>query len=179
MLENKQLLPFINCERAHNGETLMPKYVIAAGSCHPHGRAFLSEARTAIANVSNMMIEGESAILKNPSCGMTINRLFFNCAFAIFTPLEPLIFYRELKAIEHKLGRIRSYKNAPRTIDLDVLLSFDLSYNSPTFSVPHKEFYTRDFFVSCAMKAITCAGWPMPPNLMRARAAKSYLAPCS
>ena len=147
----------------------MPNYIVAAGSCHPQGFSYLMRARVALKEHRQLHLRGESQIVKNGSQGMRINRLFYNCAFAVSAPLEPLTFYRELKVIEYKLGRIRSYKNAPRTIDLDVLMSFDLIYNSTTFSVPHKDFYTRDFFVSVAKEATMRARWPVPLALSRAR----------
>jgi 2-amino-4-hydroxy-6-hydroxymethyldihydropteridine diphosphokinase len=156
----------------------VPKYIVAAGSSHPMGKSYILEARDMISRISSMVICGESPIFKNGSIGMPLNRLCFNCAWAIFAPLEPRVFYRELKVIEHRLGRIRSYKNAPRTIDLDVLMSFDLVYNSGTFSVPHKEFYRREFFMRCAFKAIISAQWPLP-YVPKKTSIRNYLVPCS
>lgn len=158
----------------------MPNYIVAAGSCHSQGPSYLLRARESLRGHTQLRLCGESKIVKNGSQGMRINRLFYNCAFALSAPMEPLTFYRELKVIEFKLGRIRSYRNAPRTIDLDVLIAFDLIYNSTTFSVPHREFYTRDFFVSVATEAILSAGWPIPLALSRARLklGAHYLAPC-
>lgn len=159
----------------------MPNYIIAAGSCHYQGQEYLIRAKELLKNYNNMLLCGESRIIKNASQGMKIKRLFFNCAFAISAYLEPRAFYRELKTIEYELGRIRSYKNAPRTIDLDVLMSFDLIYNSSTFKVPHRDFYTRDFFVNCAVEAIKCASWPVPISLIKAKAqlGRNHLPLCS
>jgi 2-amino-4-hydroxy-6-hydroxymethyldihydropteridine diphosphokinase len=157
----------------------MPKYILAAGSSHPNGYSYLQKSCEIISNSSSMKLHGTSRILKNSSKGTNINRLFFNCGMAVYSHLEPLVFYRELKTIELTLGRIRTYKNAPRTIDLDVLIAFDLSYYSSTFILPHKETYTRGFFVSCAMEAIVSAKWVMPHSLFRAwgRLSAEYLAP--
>lgn len=148
----------------------MPRYVVALGSCHPLGCTYLKKAESLMAKCDFITIHGKSDILKNPSVGMSVNRVFYNNALAIFSPREPLVLYRELRAIELKLGRIRSYKNSPRTIDLDILLSFELNYQSGTFFVPHKQLLKRDFFLICAKKAIKQAGWPLPYSLLHAHA---------
>jgi 7,8-dihydro-6-hydroxymethylpterin-pyrophosphokinase len=51
----------------------------------------------------------------------------------------------ELLAIETRLGRIRTEKYGPRTIDIDILLFNRLVYRSPELSVPHPELANRRF----------------------------------
>ncbi len=143
------------------------RYIIAAGSSCD--QAYLEKAAREILACRSMTFHGMSRIYKNKSEGTPINRLFFNCAMALSTNLEPHFFYRELKSIETRLGRIRGYANSPRTIDLDVLLSFPFSYKSSTFSIPHQQFFRRIFFVSCALEVIKSVGWPTPTSLYQAR----------
>jgi 2-amino-4-hydroxy-6-hydroxymethyldihydropteridine diphosphokinase len=50
-----------------------------------------------------------------------------------------------LQATEIALGRTRPYDNAPRTLDLDLLLYGSLVVDSPTLVVPHPRFRERRF----------------------------------
>lgn len=50
-----------------------------------------------------------------------------------------------LQGIEAAAGRERPYRNAPRTLDLDVLLFGNAQIESPTLSVPHPRMRQRAF----------------------------------
>ena len=47
--------------------------------------------------------------------------------------------------IEHALGRVRSFANAPRSIDLDLLLYSEEVIEVPTLTVPHPRMHERAF----------------------------------
>ncbi len=51
----------------------------------------------------------------------------------------------ELQKIEQSAGRERPYKNAPRTLDLDILLFGDDKINTATLTVPHPRMWQRAF----------------------------------
>lgn len=159
----------------------MIKYIVVAGSSHHAAKSYLSAAQKHIAATKNINLIATSRIFKNCSQNTNMNRLFFNRAFALTCSLEPRVFYRELKSIEFKLGRIRAYKNSPRTIDLDVLMAINLKYKSLSFCVPHSQCFARSFFVVCAMEAIMIARWPLPQALTRANSkfGCDYLVPHS
>lgn len=59
-----------------------------------------------------------------------------------YTPKKLLIF---LQSIEKKLGRIRTIKNGPRTIDLDILLFNNKKIKTPTLTIPHPRMWQREF----------------------------------
>jgi 2-amino-4-hydroxy-6-hydroxymethyldihydropteridine diphosphokinase len=50
-----------------------------------------------------------------------------------------------LQAIEARFGRLRPYPNAPRTLDLDLLLYGDAILDTPTLTVPHPRLLQRAF----------------------------------
>ncbi|MDB5999002.1 MAG: folK, partial [Rhizobacter sp.] len=50
-----------------------------------------------------------------------------------------------LQAIEQRFHRTRSYRNAPRTLDLDLLLYGDERIDTPTLTVPHPRMHQRAF----------------------------------
>jgi 2-amino-4-hydroxy-6-hydroxymethyldihydropteridine diphosphokinase len=70
---------------------------------------------------------------------------FTNAVVAITTPLAPLTLLNALQKLELALGRERSYKNAPRTLDLDILLIDELTIQSDTLQVPHPRMHERRF----------------------------------
>jgi len=71
--------------------------------------------------------------------------LFINTVVAIDTRLEPLDLLDLLQAIEQEHGRERPYRNAPRTLDLDLLLYGKLILETPRLSVPHPRMHQRAF----------------------------------
>ena len=71
--------------------------------------------------------------------------VFINTVVAIDTTLEPLNLLDLLQAIEQAHGRERPYRNAPRTLDLDLLLYGELTIETPRLSVPHPRMHQRAF----------------------------------
>jgi 2-amino-4-hydroxy-6-hydroxymethyldihydropteridine diphosphokinase len=71
--------------------------------------------------------------------------VFINTVAAVQTTLEPLVLLDLLQLIEHRHGRERPYRNAPRTLDLDVLLYGELTIDTPRLSVPHPRMHQRAF----------------------------------
>ncbi len=70
---------------------------------------------------------------------------YLNGALELETELEPRELLAKLQAIENELGRKRLVKNAPRTIDLDILLYGDKKINEPGLKVPHPRMREREF----------------------------------
>ncbi|MFM9106224.1 MAG: 2-amino-4-hydroxy-6-hydroxymethyldihydropteridine diphosphokinase [Chloroflexota bacterium] len=70
---------------------------------------------------------------------------YLNGAIALDTALGPHALVRGLLAVEASLGRRRSVPNAPRTIDLDLLLHGDRVIASPDLVLPHPRMHQRRF----------------------------------
>jgi 2-amino-4-hydroxy-6-hydroxymethyldihydropteridine diphosphokinase len=70
---------------------------------------------------------------------------FINAVVRLQTSLPALELLRELHQIENDFGRERPYLNAPRTLDLDLLLYGEQSIASDTLSVPHPRITQRAF----------------------------------
>jgi 2-amino-4-hydroxy-6-hydroxymethyldihydropteridine diphosphokinase len=71
--------------------------------------------------------------------------VFINTVTAIDTTLDPLPLLDLLQAIEQAHGRERPYRNAPRTLDLDLLLYGKRTINTPRLTVPHPRMHQRAF----------------------------------
>jgi 2-amino-4-hydroxy-6-hydroxymethyldihydropteridine diphosphokinase len=72
---------------------------------------------------------------------------FLNQIIAVKTELGPTDLLNELLKIEMALGRIRSKRNAPRTIDIDILIFRDLILNKPNLILPHPRIHLRKFIL--------------------------------
>ncbi len=70
---------------------------------------------------------------------------FVNAVAKIATTLNAMALLHALQAIENTAGRERPYRNAPRTLDLDLLLYGDAQIDSPTLTVPHPRMHQRAF----------------------------------
>lgn len=71
--------------------------------------------------------------------------VFINTVIAIDTTLDPLPLLDLLQAIEQQHGRERPYLNAPRTLDLDLLLYGTQTIETPRLTVPHPRMHQRAF----------------------------------
>ncbi len=71
--------------------------------------------------------------------------LFFNRVAQLQTRLAPEALLDELQAIEDRFGRERPYRNAPRTLDLDLLMVDELHLQTPRLTLPHPRMHERLF----------------------------------
>jgi 2-amino-4-hydroxy-6-hydroxymethyldihydropteridine diphosphokinase len=70
---------------------------------------------------------------------------FINAVLAIKTGLNAFDLLAHLQRIELACGRERPYRNAPRTLDLDLLLFGAACIDSPALQLPHPRMYERAF----------------------------------
>lgn len=70
---------------------------------------------------------------------------FVNAVAAVETGLAPRALLEELFQIEQRHGRERHFKNAPRTLDLDLLLYGAARFHEPGLTLPHPRMHGRAF----------------------------------
>ncbi|HYD94329.1 MAG TPA: 2-amino-4-hydroxy-6-hydroxymethyldihydropteridine diphosphokinase [Noviherbaspirillum sp.] len=70
---------------------------------------------------------------------------YVNAVVRIDTELAPADLLQALHAIEQDFGRERPYRNAPRTLDLDILLYGEARIASASLTVPHPRLTERAF----------------------------------
>lgn len=70
---------------------------------------------------------------------------YLNAVAELATELTPKALLQALQAIEVAAGRERLYRNAPRTLDLDILLYGDEAIATPDLTVPHPRMGERAF----------------------------------
>ena len=70
---------------------------------------------------------------------------FINAVAELHTTLPALALLHLLQAIEQDFGRMRSVRNAPRTLDLDLLCYGDAVLHSDELTLPHPRAHLRAF----------------------------------
>jgi 2-amino-4-hydroxy-6-hydroxymethyldihydropteridine diphosphokinase len=70
---------------------------------------------------------------------------YINAVAEVATTLTAPDLLAALQSIENAAGRERPYRNAPRTLDLDLLLYGEAHIESPTLTVPHPRMGERAF----------------------------------
>lgn len=89
-----------------------------------------------------------SSLYETDPVGFAEQPAFLNAVVAIETGNDPDEVVRRLLDIERELGRERSFRNAPRTIDLDLLLHGDIVTPRPDAIVPHPRMHERAFVLA-------------------------------
>ena len=87
----------------------------------------------------------QSDLYKSKPVGFTSQPPFINAVCEIYTELNYWEFLRELNNIEDEMGRTRTFKNAPRVIDLDILIWSNVTISTPNLKIPHPEILNRGF----------------------------------
>ena len=70
---------------------------------------------------------------------------YLNAVAELRTTLAPQALLEALQAIELAAGRERPYRNAPRTLDLDIVVWGDEKIETATLTVPHPRMWERAF----------------------------------
>ncbi|RUM68295.1 MAG: 2-amino-4-hydroxy-6-hydroxymethyldihydropteridine diphosphokinase [Sulfurovum sp.] len=88
-------------------------------------------------------VQETTPILKNPPFGYKEQDDFYNAVLFIETPLTPKRLLSYVLRIERLFGRKRSFKDAPRTLDIDILFYENVSMDTKQLTLPHPEWKNR------------------------------------
>ena len=108
-------------------------------------RRHLTEALTAMSGLPETRLAGHSSFYRTAPVGYEDQPEFLNAVAALDTRLAPGALLEGLQGIERRHGRERSFANAPRTLDLDLLLFGDEQIARPGLTVPHPRMQERAF----------------------------------
>lgn len=73
---------------------------------------------------------------------------YLNCVVGLETALEPLQLLAFAQGLEAAAGRVRTVRDGPRTLDVDVLLADSIVTESPDLTIPHPRMYERGFVLA-------------------------------
>lgn len=120
---------------------------IALGSNLGAREQNLSRALDYLRRIEGVRVVRVSSIIETPPVNCPPGSgAFLNAVARLETTLSAQALLEALLAVELKLGRERSKPNAPRTIDLDLLLYGQQVLDEPGLQVPHPRMHER-FFV--------------------------------
>ena len=105
----------------------------------------LEAALALIAQLPQSQLVARSSFYASAPVGYADQPDFVNAVCAIDTDLPASELLAAMLALEHDLGRERSFKNAPRTLDLDLILYGDAQMHLPQLTVPHPRMHERAF----------------------------------
>jgi len=108
-------------------------------------RSQLIAAWDAMAQLPGTRTIARSSFYRTAPLGYENQPDFLNCVAKLETTLEPRALLSQLQGIERDLGRRRAFRNAPRTMDLDLLLYGDQAIDTPDLVVPHPRMHERAF----------------------------------
>jgi 2-amino-4-hydroxy-6-hydroxymethyldihydropteridine diphosphokinase len=89
-----------------------------------------------------------SSVWETEPVGVAGPRRFLNMVVRVPAERPPLDMLDALLAIEAEAGRTRTARDAPRTLDLDLLLYGDLTLDHPRLTLPHPRMWTRRFVLA-------------------------------
>lgn len=86
-----------------------------------------------------------SPIYKNPPFGFHNQPFFYNATMLLATSMCLVEFYAFIFYMERIFGRgrIRAFKNAPRTLDIDIIFFNDIFMRSTKLNIPHTQWFER------------------------------------
>lgn len=87
----------------------------------------------------------QSKLYETEPVGYKDQDWFLNCVVEIETELDPLELFDFLQSIEKEMKRIKTVKDGPRVIDLDILFYEDQVINHENLIIPHPRLHERLF----------------------------------
>ena len=118
---------------------------IALGSNLEDPVAQVGAGLRALAALPRTRLIGASSFYRNPPAGYRDQPDFVNAVAQIETRLGPRALLDALLTIERSHGRVRDFPNAPRTLDLDVLLYGEQAVCEVGLTIPHPRMLERAF----------------------------------
>lgn len=131
-----------------------------------------AQLKLALADISALpqtRLLAQSSLYRSAPVGFVDQPDFVNAVAKVETMLTPQGLLAALLHIEQHHGRERTFQNAPRTLDLDVLLYDDLAMHEHGLTIPHPHMHRRAFVLlplleiapDCAIPGIGAAASAM------------------
>lgn len=123
----------------------MSRAFIALGSNLQQPQQQVQQAFDELASLPKTRLIKHSSLYRTAPVGYDNQPDFINAAAEIETGLAPLELLHALLALESTHGRERPFPNAPRVLDLDLLLYDDMVMNTTELTLPHPRMHERGF----------------------------------
>lgn len=133
---------------------------IGLGSNLEDPRSQLRSAFVAIGELPGTRLVAQSSLYRSAPLGYPDQPDFVNAVAKIATDLSPQALLQALLQIEHRHGRERTFRNAPRTLDLDILLYDDVQLQEHGLTIPHPQMHLRAFVLQPLLEIAPDASIP-------------------
>jgi 2-amino-4-hydroxy-6-hydroxymethyldihydropteridine diphosphokinase len=111
-------------------------------------------------------LTGVSSVYETEPVGYLDQPPFLNLVARLDTDLDPSELLLRIRGIEAERGREQTFRNAPRTLDIDVLLYGDQEVRMEGLTVPHPRMHERAFVLVPLLE--------LDPDLREPRSGRSY-----
>jgi len=123
----------------------MARAFVGVGANLGDAAAQVRAAIGALAALPGTRLVAASSLYRTAPLGYADQPDFVNAAVLLETALAPRALLEALQAVEARSGRARSFKDAPRVLDLDLLLYGGELLQEPDLVVPHPRLHSRAF----------------------------------
>ena len=111
----------------------------------------LSQIRQALVQLDSIpgtRVVARSSFYRTAPVGLLEQPDFINAVASVQTTLKPQALLAALLAVENRQGRRRTIRNAPRTLDLDLLLYGEKIFDIEGLTLPHPRLHERAFVLA-------------------------------
>ena len=122
--------------------------------------AHIARAFDALGRLPGTALAARSSLWRSAPVGYANQPEFVNAVARVETGLAADALLGELQRIENSHGRERSFANAPRTLDLDLLLYGDTTQATPALTLPHPRMHERAFVLAPLLEIAPDASIP-------------------
>lgn len=117
---------------------------VALGANLGDAAAAVGQAMDAIGSLADTKVTRRSSLYRTAPVDAS-GPDYINAVVEVSTALPAPVLLQQLQSLEQGAGRERSYRNAPRTLDLDLLLYGDAQLQGPALTIPHPRMAGRAF----------------------------------
>lgn len=133
---------------------------LSLGSNQGDRAAHLNEALARLEGSGHVRVTRRSSLYETAPIGMTAQPWFLNLVAEVDTALDPVELLDLALAVERQLGRIRTQRWGPRTVDIDILLYDGQEVNTKVLVIPHPEMTRRRFVLEPLVEIAPDAALP-------------------
>ncbi len=123
------------------------QFLLGLGSNIGNRADFINQAIQKIGQIPGVQLLAISQAFDSDPVGYTDQPNFLNLCIAITYIENPEFLLRETAKIEAELGRQRTIKDGPRTIDIDLLFYEQEVFVSNSLTIPHPRWRERSFVI--------------------------------
>ena len=124
------------------------RVIVSLGSNIEPRAEYLRQAIAALSDLPGTRFDRASSVIETEPVDVPPQfaaMKFLNQVAVFYSTLSPDGFSRRMHEIEGSLGRIRTVRNGPRTIDIDLIDFGGLAVSTPDLILPHPRAALRDF----------------------------------